>query len=1149
MEDEDGTCLLDVLCDPQALNDFLHGTNELPSGDLLINSSSGEPSLFTDTPSPASLLADDASSQDTPVSGCVDLSFLEEALLASPVSSLGSGDPEEAQENPNVQLVKQQKESEEICDILQQSLQEADITEDTLALEAGLVQTAETLQLGLSDATLPLPATPYFSKPLTLPGLISLPKYTQTAVEPPQPSLLAVGPGCPSLKPPVTQLMSLLPGNVFPTPPLETSFSINSAQSTSMITQKTLPSLTSCQMLASTVRTITPSVVMLQKTPLPIQPKLPVNIQPRLVQISPRPSGQKTLPGFAFISANTTQSVLLSPSIGSKQSLQAQSTPNVSKPVSFNLVGQGGPIVIQPQDTFQGQRQFFLPSQTPATMTQSTSISRCLLSTPSNQVSNKPNVDSSHIVTIQPRLNLSPIFTSPTGQLTLKHGTLLSGSLPIRPTPPTVFQMPTQLAGTYASQVQGQHETVVQNAVGNQIRLINNANMLIPDMTTIPIVNGQSVKQSLPMAPSAQRALVGGPEGKVSLAQNSVLLLHEKTTEDEEKVNEPLQESRLLPQASVEAPIVEIHFQPSPVPTLLQSLPPDDSCTPEPVLSLSPQLITQTEEQQFTEGEHNPLHHSQALIHLPQQYPLKLSATQETLAANLLGQMDNNISTATGETEDSLRPLTASEAFSASCESEEIPMPAYHRSEHSDILLQSPIGQRSVKTTSTGSMMGSTPPELDSSMSIALCSEPKCQEGLVKKLTVPYARNNSGIISLDQHDLQEMVHLGPRLHSQDKETYSAHQKKVKTPTACSPKEEKLTLAKRQHMVKQQLFLDHSAVLSPNTLAPFVSVEDAVRHLLPYHTCARALPSQADFISVDKQFECFSVVLLKRTKDMINKYRQLLLAESQQESPSAEMVMLERLFLQSERLSLGEDRRRARRDPDSFLMSWPKNSSQHSQVSSVQTGLSGCPPSPPSWTLQSDRPPGLKTYRSSSRGALRLTIKHESGSRKIIHNSACDASNAISGYKRNYSGQLTMGGAMQGKDDSLKPPLSNVEENKNELNKLKLHHDMETIRTGSNSQNHTDSVVMPDYVASRVQGLLPEQCTPVLKRNRLVASATESPKLPTLVEDGELSEHLQSAIDSILELQRLQGSAVGVKPKIQQPHALDQAVSSMLEGQL
>ncbi len=35
---------------------------------------------------------------------------------------------------------------------------------------------------------------------------------------------------------------------------------------------------------------------------------------------------------------------------------------------------------------------------------------------------------------------------------------------------------------------------------------------------------------------------------------------------------------------------------------------------------------------------------------------------------------------------------------------------------------------------------------------------------------------------------------------------------------------------------------------------------------------------------------------------------------QQESPSAEMVMLERLFLQSERVSLAEDRRKTRRDP-------------------------------------------------------------------------------------------------------------------------------------------------------------------------------------------------------------------------------------------
>ncbi|XP_056333165.1 BRD4-interacting chromatin-remodeling complex-associated protein [Danio aesculapii] len=1026
MEDEDGTCLLDVLCDPQALNDFLHGTNELSSGDLLINTSSGEPSLFTDTPSPASLLADDASSQETPGSGCVDLSFLEEALLASPASSPGRGSLEELQEHPNVQTVEQQKE---ICDILQQSLQEADITEDTLALEAGLAETSETL--ALSDASI---ATSYLSKPLSIPGLISLPKDTQTAVEPPQPSLLAVGPGCPSLKPTGAQLMSLLPGNVFPTPPLEAPFSINSAQSTSMIIQKSLPSLVGRQMLTSTVRSVTPSGIMLQKMPQPIQPKLPVNIQPRLVQISPRPTGQKPLPGIAFISANTSQSVLFSPSVGPKQ---AQSAVSVNKPVSFNLVGQGGPIVLQPQDPFQGQRHFFLPSQAPAALTQSTSIPRCLFSAPSNQMSNKPNVESSQIVTVQPRqINFGPIFTSPTGQLTLKQGALLSGSLPIQSRPPTVFQMPAQITGTYASQVQGQHDAMVHNAVGNQITLINHANMLISDMTPVPIVNGQSVMQSLPTVPPDQRALPEGPERKMSLMSNPALLLPEKTIGDEGKVQKTLQFFRKAPR--------------------MNCVPTDRSPTRGGTMAQC----------HLTVGR--------SLVQVP--------AGPGGICIEI--------------------------AYS----------PRVGSSWGFGALLK---GLNSAVVLRVKEYFYLAPPTIPASAETQTC------DLWITKLTVPRAKNNSSMISSEQ--LEEMVNRGSRMEPMDKETYSSLQKEVQTTSAYKGlKEEKLTLAQKQQRVKQQMFSDHTAVLNPNTSAPFVSVEDAVRHLLPYHSCARALPSQADFISVDKQFECFSVVLLKRIKDMLNKYRQLLLAESQQESPSAEMVMLERLFLQSERLSLVEDKRRARRDPESILTSQTRSSTP---VSSVKAGLSGCPSSPPSWTLQSDRPPGLKTYRSSSKGALRLTIKQESGS------SATEATNTVCGFKRNYSEQVT-----KGKHQFIKPALSNVEEGKSEFNKLNLN--KETKRTESDLQNLNDLVTNPDYVAQRKESSFPEQCSPVLKRIRPMASTAES-----LLDDGELSEDLQSAIDSILELQRLQGSGAGLKTKNHQHHALEQAVGSMLGGHL
>ncbi|XP_051579130.1 BRD4-interacting chromatin-remodeling complex-associated protein isoform X2 [Myxocyprinus asiaticus] len=1191
MEDEDGTCLLDVLCDPIALNDFLYGTTELPSGDLLINSSSGEPSLLTDTPSPASL-ADDDNSQDMPFSGCVDLSFLEEALLASPE---GCGGPEEAQEAPTVQSVEPQQKA--IFDILQQSLQEADITEHTLALEAGLAQTAETFQFGLSDASLPLPAAPYLSRPLTIPGLVSLPKDTQIAVEPPQPSLLAVGPGCPSLKPTGTQLMNLLPGNVFPTPTTETSFSFNLAQGSRMNIQKTLQNFAGSQMLASTVRTIAPPGAMLQKTPLPIQPKLQVNIQPRLVQISPKPAGQKQLSELTFIPANTSQNVL-SPSVHSKQSFPPQG----GKPVSLHVVSHGGSIVIQPQGPFQGQRQFFLPSQTPETMTQSTSTPGCPLITPSNQMFNKPSeghlVDSSHIVTVCPRqINFSPIFTSPTGQLTLKQGALLSRSLPIQSTHHTVFQVPAQLAGTYPSQVQRQHGSVVQSqTVGKQIKLINNASMFIPDMMTIPIINGKPVKQGLPLVPPTQRSVAGVPELKLTLTQSSMLLLHERTTADGGKASEP-QESRMLPPTSVEAQSLEIHSQPSPATTLQSS--PNLTCAPQPVLSLSPKLITKMEEQQLLEGEQNLLPHNQGLTHHSQQHAHKPSVTHESLEGTLLMQMDNHISPVFVDF--SPTRLAASETFSdLFSECEDIPMPVYPGSEHSEILLSPPLGQCSLRTTGTASITGSTTPvsdkqHLDQSVSIALVADPQGEEGpdkcqspsssseelfvsqeqleqtrvltelsgtlestakeyqqsseSDKELTVHCVTTNSGIISLDQHKLQEIM---SRLPSQGIDTYSALQKVVQTPFE-GEKEEELTLAKRQHRVKQQLFLDHSAVLNPNTSVPYVSVEDAVRHLLPYHTCARALPSQADIISVDKQFECISVLLFKQITDMLNKYRQLLLAESQQESPSAEMVMLERLFLQSERLLLGEDRRKARRDPESFLMSWHMNSSQHSTVSSVQAGHSSCPSSPPSWALQSDRPPGLRTYRSSSKGALRLTIKHESGSRKVIHNSACDVSHGVSGYKRNYCGQLT-NGDMKGKEESIKLPLSNAQDIENglrsdQLPKVRLNPDMETSWTGNELQNLSDSVARPDYVTPSVDSLLPEQCTPVLKRNKLSDLEVEPSSLPALVKDGELSGHLQSAIDSILELQRLQGSPAEVKPKIQKPHALDQAFSSMLEGQL
>ncbi|XP_072545552.1 BRD4-interacting chromatin-remodeling complex-associated protein isoform X2 [Salminus brasiliensis] len=1194
MEDEDGTCLLDVLCDPQALNDFLHGTKELLSGDLLINSSSGEPSLFTDTPSPVSLLADDAGSHDTPTSGCVDLSFLDEALLASPAGGEDSEEPHDASE-VQAEVPQQQEENEEeeeTCDILQQSLQEADITEHTLALEAGLAQPGE--PLSLYPASLPLPSPTYLSKSLNISGVTALPRDTQVAVDPPQPSLLAVGPGCPSLKPAAPQLMGLLPGNVFPAPSPETSFSLSPAQGSSMIIRKTLPSLAGRQLMTPAVRTTAAPEIILQRAPLPIQPKLPVNIQPRLVQISPKPSGQKTSAGLTFIPPAASQNILLSTPVASKQPPSSHpSAPTLNKPVSLQLVNQGGSIVIQPQGLFQGQSHFLLPSQSSVTVAQSTSTARPLLTTVSNQMpSGAPPaghlVDGSQIVTVRPRhLNFSPVFTTPTGQLTLRQGALLSGPLQLQSAPPTVFQMPAQLTGAYTPHQQGQHGAVVHSpALGNQITLINSPSVLTPDMTSISIVNGPSVVQSLPFVSQAQRVMAGGPEEQLSLPQTPVLLLPERPGTDKTETNEQLQsilQSRLSSPASVQPPIAEMHSQPSPVVSLLQA-PPESAHNPEPLASLPKHLITQPENQQTAEEDHSP--QNQAFIHHLQQQALKPSASAESLSETLL--VDSHISPAASETEASPIALAVcgqSDALSVLSECGGMPTPAHSGSEHSDMLSSPPILQCAGSTPST---MFPTPPLSDrqpvaSSTFMALSTNPQGQEESVpclspsapEKMCVSEQQPVSNPASTDisraqQHvkqsnlrapgvvaeselvspDLQESHKV---VSSQGTQMKTNIQVKIPVPSVSVEGKESLTLAMRQHRIKQQLCLDHNAILNPNTRSRFTSLEDALRQLLPYHTCSRALPNQADLMTVDKQFENVSGLLLKRTSDMLNKYRKLLLAESQQESPSAEMVMLERLFLQSERFSLGEERRRARGDPESFLMSLRKASLHHSMVPSGRADASSSPPSPPAWALHSDRPPGLKTYRSRSRGALRLTIKHESGSRKVIHNSACDNPHGPLGHKRTSAGQLTNGGGdTQEKPEALKPPsLSPPESSSQPVQQAvgRCHTDTETSRTACDLQELPHSTDNSECTAASPESLLPELCPPELKRTKLDSSDTLCPGSSPLVEDSGLSEHLQSAIDSILELQRLQGPAAGVKPKLQQSHSLEQAVSCMLEGEL
>ncbi|XP_015476275.1 BRD4-interacting chromatin-remodeling complex-associated protein-like isoform X3 [Parus major] len=117
-------------------------------------------------------------------------------------------------------------------------------------------------------------------------------------------------------------------------------------------------------------------------------------------------------------------------------------------------------------------------------------------------------------------------------------------------------------------------------------------------------------------------------------------------------------------------------------------------------------------------------------------------------------------------------------------------------------------------------------------------------------------------------------------------------------------------------ILQQLQKDQVHAVTPDK-SRFRSLNDAVQRLLSYHVCQGSLPTEEDLRKVDSEFESVATQLLKRTQAMLNKYRCLLIEDAMRINPSAEMVMIDRMFNQEERASLTRDKRLALVDPDGY----------------------------------------------------------------------------------------------------------------------------------------------------------------------------------------------------------------------------------------
>lgn len=122
---------------------------------------------------------------------------------------------------------------------------------------------------------------------------------------------------------------------------------------------------------------------------------------------------------------------------------------------------------------------------------------------------------------------------------------------------------------------------------------------------------------------------------------------------------------------------------------------------------------------------------------------------------------------------------------------------------------------------------------------------------------------------------------------------------------------------KETLIHQQVHRDQERALDPNK-SPFQSLGDAVQRLLPYHVFQGSLPTNDEIQKVDNEFEAMATHLLKKTQAMLNKYRLLLMEDAKRITPSAEMVMLDRIFNQEERAALTREKRTAVIDPDGYL---------------------------------------------------------------------------------------------------------------------------------------------------------------------------------------------------------------------------------------
>uniref|UniRef100_H3BYJ9 BRD4 interacting chromatin remodeling complex associated protein n=1 Tax=Tetraodon nigroviridis TaxID=99883 RepID=H3BYJ9_TETNG len=850
MDDEDGRCLLDVICDPEALNDFLHGSEtHLDTDDLLDGSSDPSSSFFSTSGGhvpevqPAVQLSANEPSGLPRVS--VDLDFLEdEDILGGSPGGEGGSNGIGTNHEP--------------CDILQQSLAEANITEQSLQEAEAELDLGSFGIPGLTQVVQTLPDASLSGAESTAVG--STPSATAT---PPNATADMLGSvlaqqGLQLQSQPFMQPVGL--GNVTLQPISNLQALPNGSQSGHL-------GIGQIQVVGQ------PTVMTISQSGQPILAKAMGGYQ--LHQSGPEVSAAGAQPGLGspggglLISSNSSSTMSaptgivgfggtqLTSGIGPQTQTQGQ--------IMQNVIIQRTPTPIQPKPPQGGaiQPKLFKPQQQQP------------------QPASQPLQNDAHKA-----LGLQQIPVS-----TAQNVAFLTG----KPGSNVVLSTQATTQGPQFQQALFKQQAAQPSGKPLSVHLLNQTgSIVIPSQT---VLQGQNHQFLLPQLQAGGQILTQHPGGHIITSQGpgGQLIANQILTANQ-NINSTGAVTMAQGQSGEGVTVLgsstdqAAHPAPQHIPqsSILAMQPPSSASTATSVPSSSPSMSVSTSVTASGAGPPSgPAEPREVTLHQPGlQYDPEPGVSADVSAAVTLlkpSQSPVTLSQSIQSPHQQQQPLSSSHPQSQT-PSRSVPQASRCTR------CTAPIYASSCEHFHRRRQNPDSPPGLDDGAAAAPadsgCTNPNLvwHRSAFAPTETAAGKTAPGTSS-------------PQIYSHTT---------IKMPFGAEPSKEARML--------EQLRKQQGSVLHPNYSAPFYSFEDTLHRLLPYHLYQGTANSSQDYQRVDDEFERVSCQLLKRTQAMLDKYRYLLFAESKRLGPSAEMVMIDRMFIQEEKIALSQDKILAKERP-------------------------------------------------------------------------------------------------------------------------------------------------------------------------------------------------------------------------------------------